>query len=71
MAKGYQKNKERLEQVSLLGKALIRRAKKKCELCEAQGVSMSVVVSFISRLFSRLLNGIYKFIPKSKLQNSY
>ncbi len=43
MAKGYDKNKKRRDQVALLGKALIRRAKKKCELCEARGVSMSVV----------------------------
>ena len=43
MAKGYDKNKERREEVALLGKALIRRAKKKCELCEARGVSMSVM----------------------------
>ena len=43
MAKGYQKNKERIEQVAMLGKTLIRRAKKRCELCEAQGESMAVV----------------------------
>jgi len=43
MAKGYQKNKERLAQVSLLGKTLVRRAKKKCELCGTQGESMSVM----------------------------
>ncbi len=43
MAKGYQKNKERIEQVSLLGKTLVRRAKKKCELCDVQGESMSVI----------------------------
>lgn len=43
MAKGYDKNKERREEVALLGKALVRRAKKRCELCETQGVSMSVV----------------------------
>lgn len=43
MSKGYQKNKDRLDQVALLGKTLIRRAKKRCELCEAQGKSMAVV----------------------------
>ena len=43
MAKGFQKNKEHKEKVALLGKALIRRAKKRCELCEAQGESMEVV----------------------------
>jgi len=43
MSKGYQKNKERLEKVALLGKTLVRRAKKRCELCEVQGESMAVV----------------------------
>ncbi|MCG8530985.1 MAG: hypothetical protein MI749_10000 [Desulfovibrionales bacterium] len=43
MSKGYNKNKERLEQVALLGKTLVRRGKKKCELCGTQGVSMAVV----------------------------
>lgn len=43
MAKGFQKNKEHQEQVALLGKSLIRRAKKKCELCDARGESMAVV----------------------------
>lgn len=42
MAKGYQKNQERKGQVALLGKALMRRSGKQCELCGAQGVSMAV-----------------------------
>lgn len=43
MAKGYQKNKDRMAQVALMGKSLVRRANKKCEFCEAQGESMSVM----------------------------
>ena len=40
MAKGYHENQERLQQLSLLGKPLARRAGRKCELCEASGVEM-------------------------------
>lgn len=43
MAKGYQKNKQRLEKTALLGKRLIRRCNKKCELCDTSGVSLKVM----------------------------
>ena len=43
MAKGYQRNKEHQENVALLGKSLIRRCKKKCELCEIAGQSLKVI----------------------------
>ena len=36
MAKGYQGNKERLEEISLLGKAIGKRAGFKCEWCECK-----------------------------------
>ncbi len=42
MAKGYQENKERTATLSMFGKDLARRARSKCELCEASGVSLSV-----------------------------
>lgn len=37
MAKGYDKNQERRDEISLLGKDLARRAGRKCELCEESG----------------------------------
>ncbi|MEM7013394.1 MAG: phnA protein [Verrucomicrobiota bacterium] len=40
MAKGYDANQERLQALSMLGKDLARRAKSKCEVCEAAGVSL-------------------------------
>ncbi len=43
MAKGYQKNQEHKDKVALLGKKLIRRCKRKCELCEAGGTGLTVV----------------------------
>lgn len=43
MAKGYQKNQEHKDKVALLGKSLIRRCNKKCELCEAAQTSLRVV----------------------------
>lgn len=43
MAKGYQKNKEHKDNVALLGKTLIRRCKKKCELCETGNTSLTVI----------------------------
>lgn len=43
MAKGYQKNREHKDKVALLGKSLIRRCKKKCELCDTVGASLAVV----------------------------
>ena len=36
MAKGYQANKERLEEISGLGKAIGKRAGFKCEWCESR-----------------------------------
>ncbi|BBA69655.1 hypothetical protein [Geobacter sulfurreducens] len=36
MAKGYQANRERLEQIGLLGKALAKRAGFACEWCEGK-----------------------------------
>ncbi len=42
MAKGFQKNREHKDKVALLGKSLIRRSGKKCELCSASGVSLMV-----------------------------
>lgn len=40
MAKGYNENQERLQQLNLLGKPLARRAGRKCELCEAKGIEL-------------------------------
>ena len=42
MAKGLLKHQERQGALSLLGKDLARRAKSKCELCEASGVPLSI-----------------------------
>ncbi|MBO9480651.1 hypothetical protein [Salinisphaera sp. G21_0] len=42
MAKGLLKHQERQSALSLLGKDLARRAKSKCELCEASGVPLSI-----------------------------
>lgn len=42
MAKGYNVYKERVDKVTGFGKELTRRAKSKCELCEATGVKLSV-----------------------------
>lgn len=36
MAKGYQGNKERLDEISVLGKAIGKRAGFKCEWCESK-----------------------------------
>lgn len=41
MAKGYQANRDHQSALAALGKELTRRAGSKCELCEAQGVSLS------------------------------
>ncbi len=35
MARGLEKHQARLQQISLVGKDLARRARRKCELCEA------------------------------------
>jgi len=37
MAKGKAKHQARLDEISLLGKDLARRANRKCELCEGKG----------------------------------
>ena len=42
MAKGYDQHMERKNKVNSFGKELTRRAKSKCELCEATGVSWSI-----------------------------
>ncbi|MGL4510785.1 PhnA protein [Cetobacterium sp.] len=42
MAKGYDQHMERKNKVNSFGKELTRRAKSKCELCEATGVSLSI-----------------------------
>ena len=42
MAKGLQKHQERQSALSLLGKDLARRARSKCELCEASGVPLTI-----------------------------
>lgn len=43
MAKGYQQDRARKDKVSALGKILVRRSGKKCELCGVSGERMSVV----------------------------
>ncbi|MEM1296836.1 MAG: phnA protein [Verrucomicrobiota bacterium] len=40
MAKGFQEHQERVNALNLLGKELARRAKSKCEVCEAAGVPL-------------------------------
>ena len=42
MAKGYEVNKKRMEELSVLGRELTRRSGSKCELCLAAGVKLSV-----------------------------
>ncbi len=42
MAKGLLKHQERLSSLNLLGKDLARRARSKCELCEASGVPLKI-----------------------------
>ena len=42
MAKGLLKHQERKSALSLLGKDLARRARSKCELCEASGVPLTL-----------------------------
>ena len=42
MAKGLLKHQERQSALSLLGKNLARRARSKCELCEASGVPLTI-----------------------------
>lgn len=42
MARGYDTHQERLRALSLLGKDLARRAKSKCEVCQAAGVPLQI-----------------------------
>lgn len=42
MAKGLLKHQERQFALSMLGKNLARRARSKCELCEASGVPLAI-----------------------------
>jgi len=43
MAKGYNKNKARLDEVRSFGRQLARRSKSRCELCEANQVRLDPV----------------------------
>lgn len=43
MAKGLLKHQERKSALNMLGKDLARRARSKCELCEAAGVSLTIL----------------------------
>jgi len=43
MASGYETNKKRQEELTVLGKDLTRRSGSKCELCGASGVSLYVM----------------------------
>lgn len=42
MAKGYDRNQERLQAIRALGRRLARRARSKCELCERPGLPLHV-----------------------------
>lgn len=42
MAKGYEVNKKRQEELNLLGRELARRSCSKCELCLAAGTKLNV-----------------------------
>jgi len=42
MAKGYEINKKRQEEIGILGRELARRSGSKCELCLAAGVRLNV-----------------------------
>jgi protein PhnA len=42
MAKGYEINKKRRDELSILGRELARRSGSKCELCLAAGVKLNV-----------------------------
>lgn len=42
MAKGYEEHQNRLRALSSFGKALARRSRSSCELCEASGVKLVV-----------------------------
>ena len=42
MAKGYDQNQQRKNDLNFLAKNLVRRSRSKCELCEADGVKLGV-----------------------------
>ncbi len=42
MAKGYEINKKRQEEINILGRELARRSGSKCELCLSSGVRLNV-----------------------------
>ncbi len=42
MVKGYQKNKDRLKELSFFGKTLVRRSSSSCELCQESQLKLSV-----------------------------
>jgi protein PhnA len=42
MSKGFEKNKERKDKLSLFGKELTRRSGAKCELCGTKGVKLEI-----------------------------
>ncbi len=42
MAKGYEVNKKRQEELNMLGRELARRSGSKCELCLASGTKLNV-----------------------------
>ena len=42
MGKGYDENQLRKNELNFLGKDLVRRSRSKCELCEADGVKLTV-----------------------------
>jgi len=42
MAKGYEVNKKRQEELNILGRELTRRSGSKCELCLSSGIKLNV-----------------------------
>jgi protein PhnA len=44
MGKGYDENQQRKNELNRLAKPLVRRSRSQCELCEADGVKLSVFV---------------------------
>jgi len=42
MAKGYNEHQQRKNELNILAKDLVRRSRAKCELCEADGVKLTV-----------------------------
>ena len=43
MGKGYDENQLLKNELNFLGKDLVRRSRSKCELCEADGVNLTVL----------------------------